>query len=47
MYKFLLRYFPNGIANFIMALWYLFLIIMNVYSGISVGQQGDFRYLGW
>jgi hypothetical protein len=46
MYKFLITYFPKKIANILIALWYLFLIILNVYCGVSA-TQGAFEYVGW
>jgi hypothetical protein len=46
MYKFLLKYLPKSIANFVMGLWYFFLIAMNIYC-IASGAQGAFQYVGW
>lgn len=46
MYKFLLKFLPEGIANFVMGLWYFMLILMNVYCIVS-GAQGAFQYVGW
>jgi len=46
MYKVLTKNFPPGIANFIMGLWYLFLLVMNMYCIVS-GAQGAFQYVGW
>ena len=46
MYKFLITYLPKSLANITMALWYFFLIILNIYCGIAVAQ-GAFQYVGW
>ena len=35
MYKFLITYLPKTLANILIALWYFFLIVVNVYCGIS------------
>jgi hypothetical protein len=46
MYKFLITYLPKSLANVLIALWYFFLIALNVYCGISA-TQGAFQYVGW
>ncbi len=46
MYKFLVKHLPKAVANFIMGLWYLILVIMNIYCAVS-GTQGTFQYVGW
>ncbi len=46
MYKFLLKFLPAGIANFVMGMWYFLLILMNIYCIVS-GAQGAFQYVGW
>ena len=46
MYKLLRTYLPKSLANVLIALWYFFLIIVNVYCGISA-TQGAFQYVGW
>jgi hypothetical protein len=46
MYKFLASYFPRKIANILIGLWYFFLLVVNVYCGISA-TQGAFAYVGW
>jgi hypothetical protein len=47
MYKFLVTYSNKAIANLLMGLWYLFLIIVNIYCSVSAATQGAFQYVGW
>jgi len=47
MYKFLVKYFHRRMADILIVLWYLFLIILNIYCGLSAVPQGVFRYVGW
>ncbi|HZI24708.1 MAG TPA: hypothetical protein VFD46_06500 [Chryseolinea sp.] len=46
MYKFLTTYLPKNLANIAIALWYFFLIAVNLYCGIAAAQ-GAFQYVGW
>jgi hypothetical protein len=46
MYKVLTNYLPLSVANVIMGLWYLLLVVLNMYCIVS-GVQGAFQYVGW
>jgi len=46
MYKFLITHLPKSLANIMIALWYFFLIVFNIYCGVAV-SQGEFQYVGW
>ena len=46
MYKLLITYLPKSIANVTIALWYFFLIMVNLYCAIAF-NQGTFQYVGW
>jgi len=45
MYKWLLKYFPPPYANLLVFVWYLFLLLLVLYS-LDL-DPGRFRYLQW
>jgi hypothetical protein len=45
MYSWLLKYFNRPVANFLIFLWYFFLLLLIFYSADM--QPGRFRYLRW
>ena len=47
MYRFLISYFPKPIANFLIAFWYIFLLVYSGYLMLQIPQNGLFRYIGW
>jgi hypothetical protein len=47
MYQFLLKYFERKLANLFIAIWYIVLVMINLYLYVLLIDEGQFRYLVW